>query len=112
ATKRMNVTTYLDSSFLVPLLIPEPFSERADAFVASEPGPFGISDLTGLEFASAMARRVRMRLFDLDSARLALASFDAWVARAAIWDAIAAADFALASSFLRRLDLSLRTLDA
>lgn len=110
--RRTNVTTYLDSSFLIPLLIPEAFSDRADAFVEPETGPFGISDLTGMEFASAMARRIRIQLFDVDKARSALLAFDRWVARAAIRNDITVDDLALASSFLRRLDLPLRTLDA
>ena len=93
-------------------MIPEPLSDRADAFLAGEPGPFDVSDLTVAEFASAMARRVRMRLFDLDKARSALGSFDAWIDRTAVRNTITAADFALANSLLRRLSLPLRTLDA
>ena len=94
------------------LLIPEPFSDRADTFIAGQQGPLIVSDLAGVEFSSAMARRVRMRQFTFNEARLALSSFDAWVARSATGAEITSADFALAVSFLRRLDLPLRTLDA
>ena len=71
-----------------------------------------VSDLAGVEFSSAMARRVRMGQFTFNEARLALLTFDAWVARSATSAEITAADFTLAVSFLRRLDLPLRTLDA
>jgi predicted nucleic acid-binding protein len=94
------------------LLIPERFSERADAFIAGQPGPLRVSDLAGVEFASAIARRVRMQLFTADQARSALSVFDEWVNRSAIRAEITSADVALAGLFLRRLDLPLRTLDA
>jgi predicted nucleic acid-binding protein len=94
------------------LLTPEPFSEHAEAFTGNQPGPLIVSDLAGVEFASAIARRVRMRLFTADQAQSALSLFDHWVAQLAIRTEITSADTALAGSFLRRLDLPLRTLDA
>jgi uncharacterized protein len=94
------------------LLIPEPFSERADAFIGDQPGPLIVSDLAGVEFSSAIARRVRMRIFAADQARSALSLFDEWVARSSIRAEITSADIALAGSFLRRFDLPLRILDA
>jgi predicted nucleic acid-binding protein len=93
-------------------LTPERFSERAEAFIGDQPGPLMVSDLAGVEFASAIARRVRMRLFTADQARSALSVFDEWDFRSAIRAEITSADVALAGSFLRRLDLPLRTLDA
>jgi predicted nucleic acid-binding protein len=93
-------------------LIPEPFSERADAFIADQAGSLIVSDLATVEFSSAIARRVRMQLFTADQARSALSLFDEWVARSAICTEITSADIALAGSFLRRLDLPLRTIDA
>ena len=53
-----------------------------------------------------------MRLFAADQARSALSLFDQWVAQSATSAEIMSADIALAGSFLRRLDLPLRTLDA
>jgi predicted nucleic acid-binding protein len=93
-------------------LIPERFSERADTFIGYQPGPLIVSDLAGVEFSSAIARRVRMRQFTADQARSALSLFDQWVAQSAMRAEITSADIALAGSFLRRLDLPLRTLDA
>jgi uncharacterized protein len=94
------------------LLIPEPFSKRADAFIEDQPGSLIVSDLACVEFSSAIARRVRMRLFTAHQARSAFSLFDQWVARSAIRTEITPADSVLAGSFLKRFDLPLRTLDA
>ena len=59
-----------------------------------------------------MARRVRMRQFTADEARTALFAFDTWLVRLANRTELASEDLMLATSFLRRLDLPLRTLDA
>ncbi len=45
-------------------------------------------------------------------ARADFDDFDAWAARAAIRTEITPVDIAVAGAFLRRLDLSVRTLDA
>jgi predicted nucleic acid-binding protein len=71
-----------------------------------------VSDLAAAEFASAFARRVRMKLMTADEARSAFATFDTWVARETGLARIDAADVASAAAFLRRLDLTLRTADA
>lgn len=106
------LASYLDANILFALLIPEPFSKRAESFLQSNAEPLIVSDLAAAEFASAIARRVRMREFSLNQGRVALSGFDTWVARAADRVEISAADVALATSFLRRLDLPLRTPDA
>ncbi len=71
-----------------------------------------VSDLASAEFASAIARRVRTRETTLAEARTDLSDFDLWVTRSAQRVEIAATDVALATTFLRRLDLPLRTPDA
>ena len=53
-----------------------------------------------------------MRLFTADQAQSVLSLFDQWAARSATRAEITPADVALAGTFLRRLDLPLRTLDA
>jgi predicted nucleic acid-binding protein len=106
------VSHYLDASLLVALLTIEPFSERADGFVRDHPIDLVVSDFAAAEFASAIARRVRMREVTLDQARMDLTDFDRWAARSAEPLEITAADVVLASAFLRRLDLVLRTPDA
>jgi len=106
------VAFYLDTNILVALLVREPFSERADRFLQVNAETLLVSDLAAAEFASAVARRVRMREFTLEQARIALSGFDSWLARTADRIEISASDIPLATTFLRRLDLSLRTPDA
>ena len=71
-----------------------------------------IADFAGAEFASAIARRVRTRESTLSDAQRDLADFDVWVERSARRVGISPADIAVATTFLRRLDLTLRTPDA
>ncbi len=106
------VGCYLDASVLVALLTTEPFSDRAEAFVLTDPGPLLVSDFAGAEFASAIARRVRTRESTLSDAQQDLSDFDIWVARSAHRVEISPADITAATMFLRRLDLTLRTPDA
>jgi predicted nucleic acid-binding protein len=106
------VAFYLDTNILVALLVREPFSERADRFLQVNAETLLVSDLAAAEFASAVARRVRMREFTLEQARIALSGFDGWLARTADRIEISASDIPLATTFLRRLDLTLRTPDA
>lgn len=109
---KANGEVYLDASVLVALLTNDPFTARADAFMrASKPVPI-VSDFAAAEFASAIARRVRMGEIAPDEGRIGLSFFDAWTARATRREQTKAADVAAAEVFLRRLDLNLRTADA
>ena len=71
-----------------------------------------MSDFTAAEFASAVARWVRTRELKETAARSALESFDLWLTRSAQRVEVSPADIAAATTFLRRLDLPLRTPDA
>lgn len=53
-----------------------------------------------------------MREIPIEEGRIILSAFDRWAQTAAIEIEISAADIALSTSFLRRLDLPLRTPDA
>jgi len=106
------IAAHLDTSILVALFIPEPFSERADAFVRDSSGGLMVGDLAVAEFSSAVARRVRMREFTLQQAAAVLSTHDEWPTRSARRVEIATADLALATAYIRRFDLSLRTPDA
>ena len=106
------LTWYLDASFLVALLTAEPFSERADDFLERHPAPLIVSDFAAAEFASAIARRVRSRESSREDAVQDLSDFDLWTARSTSYVELVATDIARAASFLRRLDLPLRTPDA
>ena len=103
---------YLDTSFLVALLTAEPFSERADDFLRQHPAPLTVSDFAAAEFASALARRVRMRESSREDAVQDFSDFDLWAARSITQVELAKTDIVRAASFLRRLDLPLRTPDA
>lgn len=106
------VACYLDTNILVALLTPDPFSERADIFLQNNAEPLIVSDFAAAEFSSAVVRRVRMREFTIEQAGIALTGFDAWFARGANRVEIGAGDVALATTYIRRLDLTLRTPDA
>jgi hypothetical protein len=80
-------------------LLPGQFSSRADAFIEDQPGPLAVSDLASVEFSSAIAWRVRMRLLTADQARPVLSWFDQWVMRSAIRAEINSTDIALAEAF-------------
>jgi predicted nucleic acid-binding protein len=91
----------LDASILVALLTVEPLSDRADAFVRVNPNALIVSDFAGAEFASAIARRVRMRELTAAEARADLADFNTWVADSAQQVQITNVDVAAATTFLR-----------
>lgn len=106
------VACYLDTNVLAALLTPEPFSERADTFIQNNAEPLIVSDFAIAEFSSVVARRVRMREFTIEQAGIALAGFDEWVIRSAGRAEIGAGDVVLATTYIRRFDLTLRTPDA
>lgn len=103
---------YLDTSFVVGLLMPETVSERAERFIRSHPETYLVSNFAAAEFASAVSRRVRMRDIPTDEGRMILATFDNWMATVGTETEITAADIAMSTGFLRRLDLPLRAPDA
>jgi predicted nucleic acid-binding protein len=88
------------------------FTQRANDFLNAALPVVVISDFAAAEFASAVARMVRTREVTLDEARFILADFDVWRFRVADQPHIAPDDVATAASFIRRLDLTLRTADA
>ncbi len=53
-----------------------------------------------------------MHEFTVEQAGIALSAFDVWVARSADWIEVSAADIALATAYIRRLEVPLRTPDA
>lgn len=106
------MSLYLDANILVALLTPEPLSERADDFVRDRSERLIVSDFAAAEFASAIARRVRMRETTIGDARKDLADFDVWAARSAERTDLGPGDVALATTYIRRLDLNLPAPDA
>lgn len=106
------MSVYLDASILVSFFVNDSMSARADALVRSLSVPLLVSDFASAEFASALGRRVRMGRIGPDDAKATLSDLDAWVGGAANSVSLEAADISAASTFLRRLDLYLRTPDA
>lgn len=71
-----------------------------------------VADFAKAEFASGVARQVRMRVTTAADAHGAFAALDVWLPKFARQVEIRADDVALAEAFLRRLDLPLRAPDA
>jgi CubicO group peptidase (beta-lactamase class C family) len=88
----------------------DPLSERALTILRTGLPVVVVSDFAAAEFASAIGRRVRMRHVSRDEGHAALATFDAWAARATRRVEAIAADIAAGVSALQRV--SIRTLFA
>ena len=104
---------YLDTSFLTPLFREEPVSGRVGRFLAGQPpGSLAISQWTRVEFASVMARDVRMQSIDDAMARRLINEFDTLAAESLHVLIPAAADFDLAQTFIVEFSTRLRGPDA
>jgi len=106
------MSVYLDASVLVALFTDDAFTERADRVLRASEQVLVVSDFAAAEFASAVARRVRIGELTVDEARTAFANFDTWLAGRTQREETQPGDVSMAQSFLRRLDLPLRTPDA
>ena len=106
------MSVYVDASVLVALITVDTLTTRAEAFLRRHRPSLLVSDFAVAEVSSAIARRVRTGELTSETARVALATFDAWTARVAGRVELISADIAAATAFLRRLDLTLRTPDA
>ena len=106
------MSVYLDASILVALFTRDASTERATAFLRTELPVLVVSDFAAAEFASAVARLMRIRQLTGPETRTILANFDSWRLRAADATGILSSDVTTAASFIRRLDLTLRTGDA
>ena len=105
------MSVYLDASILVSFFAIDTLSSRAESVLKTQSGVI-VSNFAAVEFASALARRVRIRLLTEQEARIAFSTFDAWADRTAILVNMDNTDISAAAAFLRRLDLTLRTQDA
>ena len=104
---------YFDTSFLAPLLLEETTSDSVERFVAGLPtGTLAISHWTRVEFASLLAREVRMGGLDHPTAREVDAEFEAVVAESFIVLLPSVRDYALARRYLGQRDTGLRAGDA
>jgi predicted nucleic acid-binding protein len=106
------LSVYADASLLVALFTPDAFSDRAEAYLDAAEPILRVSDFASAELASALSRKVRTRERTEPQVRDALVAFDTWTARRGPRLETLSSDIVLADSFLRRLDLALRTPDA
>jgi hypothetical protein len=104
---------YFDTSFLVPLILPEATSDAIAAFTQGLPAnQFTVSHWTRVEFSSLIAREVRMGGLDAGSAGLADARFEAMVDESFAVLLPNADDYDLAKEFLGTFETGLRAGDA
>jgi uncharacterized protein len=104
---------YFDTSFLAPLILEEATSERIEAFCAKlQAGQLYVSHWTRVEFASLIAREVRMGGLTEADALLAIGQFDELVADSFQVLAPSVADYELAKRYIQHFASKLRAGDA
>ena len=104
---------YLDTSFLAPLLLEEATSDAVERFIAGQPaGTLAVSHWTRVEFASLLAREVRMGGLDQPTAREVDAEFEAIIAESFVVWLPNVRDYTLARHYLGQYDAGLRAGDA
>jgi uncharacterized protein len=104
---------YFDTSFLVPLILPEATSDKIAAFIRTLAAEaFTVSHWTLVEFSSLIAREVRMGRLDRGAAMRADARFGEMAEASFTVLLPTANDFALARQYLRKPETGLRAGDA
>lgn len=104
---------YFDTSFLVPLILPEATSDSIAAFVRGlSTEQLTVSHWTRVEFSSPIAREVRMGGLDVQTAARADARFEAMVDESFCVLLPNADDFDMAKRYLGRFETGLRAGDA
>lgn len=103
---------YLDASALVSLFMADVHSPAVRNYLRAERPVVGVSSFAVVEFASAVARRVRMGELIPAQANHLLNVFDGWTAANAEPLDLEPADVRVATTFVRRFELGLRAPDA
>jgi uncharacterized protein len=104
---------YFDTSFLVPLILPEATSDKIARYIAGLPvEKLTVSHWTRVEFSSLLAREVRMGGLKAQAAIQADAQFEEMVDESFVVLLPNAEDFTLAREFLKSHDTGLRAGDA
>lgn len=104
---------YFDTSFMAPLLLEEATSSKIEAFFGTcAAGELSLSHWTRVEFASLIAREVRMGGLTAGDARQVIAQFDELVADSFQVLVPTAADYELAKDYIQHFDSKLRAGDA
>ena len=104
---------YFDTSFLVPLILPEAYSEPiADFFEGLEADDLAINHWTRVEFSSLLAREVRMGGLDAGTAREAGSRFEEMINESFVVLLPTRDDFDRARDWLGHFETGLRAGDA
>ncbi|GAB6066983.1 hypothetical protein JCM13664_03010 [Methylothermus subterraneus] len=107
------MTRYFDTSALIPYYRPEPLSDQVQALLIQTESQVLISTLTETEFASVLARLVRMSELDASDANLIQAAFQEDGRRGCYYVLdLHREHYHLARDWLLGCDTPLRTLDA
>lgn len=107
-----SVSVYLDTSVLVALFTNDAHTDRANTLLHRHEPVVIVSDFAAAEFASAISRRVRTKDLTTEQAGLCFFNFDAWTTQVASRVQTGGTDIFSATTYLRRLGLTLRTPDA
>jgi len=106
------VTVYVDTSVLAAYYCPEPLSPLAERTIRSLSSP-AISELTLVEFTSAVSRKVRDKTLSREDGARVLVQFEAHIEGGYyIVLPVRTRDYRIAKSWLGQLRGTLRTLDA
>lgn len=104
---------YFDTSFLVPLILPEATSEPISGFFEALPADdLAVSHWTRVEFASLLARKIRMHNLDSVTAREASLRFETMVKESFVILLPDRDDFDRAKDWLGHFDTGLKAADA
>jgi uncharacterized protein len=104
---------YFDTSFIVPYILPESTSSRVQQFFTDQQSTnLAIRHWTRIEFASMLAREVRMQAMSEQAARDADTRFEAVMAQSFLVLLPDRNDFDLSKQYLARFETGLRSGDA
>jgi predicted nucleic acid-binding protein len=104
---------YLDTSVLLPLFRREALSERVMRSIAQPvEGGLAISHWCQTEFASVVAREVRMRQMTKANAQVLFGAFEQFCEASLTVFTVEPTHFALATQYVREFDTALRGPDA
>jgi hypothetical protein len=104
---------YLDICFITPMLLNEATSEAVERYVVrAAAGSLCISQWTRVEFASVVAREVRMKKLNARQGAAVLAEFDKLVQESLLVLVPAVDDYDLAREYLEKFSTGLRGGDA
>jgi predicted nucleic acid-binding protein len=106
------MTYYLDTSAIVPLILPDAHTRKAESwFDQTEPDSF-VSSFARVEFAAVVSRRVRSEHLSPTQGRDALAIFEEWLTRTASLVKTTSHDIEIADRIVRDFDTKLSAPDA